>query len=88
MHIENADSTLTHLYTIMTQEAEDMMARTINKTRTLKPCFQLILYAQYTREHCLIINDVSDMKEYNCNHIYTHIFITRRNIFELNLSIM
>ena len=29
----------------------DMMVLTISKTRTLKPCFQLILYAQYTGKH-------------------------------------
>ena len=47
----------------MTQEEEDMMARTISKTRTLKPCFQLILYAQYTRDYCIGLNDVLQMKE-------------------------
>ena len=32
-------------------KSEDMMVPTIKRTRKLKPCFQLILNAQYTEEH-------------------------------------
>ena len=50
MHIDNnADIPCGHRFTVMTQTArEDMRARTINNTRTLKTCFQLILYAYET----------------------------------------